>query len=88
MQLDLKTIVVIVLIAGFVLSVNFTLFAVMRGSRSIKSEANKWSQALGGGREAQAKTDAQFAALHSAVANLKANPSSEPPADSETPPNE
>ncbi len=74
MQFDLKTIIIILVIIGFVLSVNLTLFGLMRGDKSVRAEASKWGLAVGGGRAAQAGQDAQAAALHSAVAALKQEP--------------
>lgn len=81
MEFDLRTIIVIALVVGFVLSVNFTLFGLMRGDKRIKAEASKWGLAVGGGRQAKASQDAQMAALHSAVESLKATP---PSADTPT----
>jgi hypothetical protein len=76
-QFDLKTILIIALIVFFVLSVNLTLFGLMRGDKSVKAEASKWGLAVSGGRQAQAKQDAQSDALHRAVADLQRPP--EPP---------
>lgn len=83
MQFDLRTIVIVVVIILFVLSVNLTLFGLMRGNKNVQAEADKWALAVGGGRQAQAKHDADVAALHSAVEALKQAP---PPAD--TPPHD
>jgi len=73
-QLDLKTIIIIVVIVGFVLSVNFTLIGLLRGDKRVRAEASKWGLAVGGGRQAQANANAQAEALHAAVAALQATP--------------
>ena len=72
-------------LVGFVLSVNLTLFGLMRGDKSIKAEASKWGLAVGGARQAQASQNAQAEALHSAVEALKPPP---PPAETESPSHE
>lgn len=81
MVFDLRTIVIVVVIILFVLSVNLTLFGLMRGNKNVQAEASKWALAVGGGRQAQANHDAQVAALHSAVEALK---QTQPPAETPT----
>jgi hypothetical protein len=78
MPFDLKSILILVLVIGFVLSVNLTLFGLLRNDKTIKAETSKWGLAFGGGRQGQRKTEADLAALRSAVAGLQVE---QPPAN-------
>ena len=84
MAFDLKSIIIILLIIFLVVGVNLTLFGLLRGGSTARTEAAKWGQALSGGRETQRKNDADMAALHSAVTELK----NHPPATDDTPPHD
>ncbi len=80
MPIDLKAIIIIVVIAGLVLSVNFTLIGLLRGKKNNQAQASKWGLAIGGARQAQAKQVADSEALHRAVTELQAGPPpTEPP---------
>jgi hypothetical protein len=81
--LDARTIIVLVVIIGFVLGLNLMLFGALRGSRGVREEADKWGQAFGGGQKASAKHEADLAALRSAVDGLQ-----NPPPPDEPPPHD
>jgi hypothetical protein len=69
---DARSIVILCLVIGFILSVNLTLFGLLRGDRRIRAEASKWTSALGGGAASQKTQSAQLADLRRAVEQLEA----------------
>lgn len=74
-------IIIICLIVAFVLSVNLTLFGLLRGDKRVRDEAAKWARAVGGGTAGQRRQAAEYDELHRVVAALKSPPAEAPTGD-------
>ena len=68
---DTRLILALCILGALVLGVNFGLVSLLRGRRPNNNEAATWTNALGGGRQAQRRQTAELDELHRAVAELK-----------------
>ncbi len=78
-----RGLVILCCFGALVLSLNLSLFGLLRGDKRFQREASKWTQAIGGGREARKKQDSDAAELNRLVKQLKEQEQkgTEPPHD-------
>ena len=67
-----RGLVILCCLGALVLSLNLSLFGLLRGDKRFQREASKWTLAIGGGREARKKQDSDAAELNRLVKQLKA----------------